>query len=103
VKLFFLLLLLAPIKNVHSETGITVSSGIIHLSTTSLSHFKILRVSGDPVPVPSNLILRDCWIAPCETVGVIDSDGDIFLRGKWIGWDYRLSNQYRKTGKWRRP
>jgi hypothetical protein len=26
----------------------------------------------------------------------IDSDGDIFLRGKWIGWDGGLSQKYRE-------
>lgn len=29
----------------------------------------------------------------------IDSDGDIFLRGKWIGFDARLSNNYRLRQK----
>lgn len=35
-----------------------------------------------------------------KTILKIDQNGDVFLRGKWIGWDWRLTKQYRETGKW---
>lgn len=38
------------------------------------------------IPVP----LAYGWDLNNETVLYIDSDGDIFLRGKWIGKDSRL-------------
>lgn len=30
------------------------------------------------------------FISEGHEIMVIDTDGDIFLRGKWIGWDGRL-------------
>lgn len=32
-----------------------------------------------------------------KTVLKIDKDGDIFLRGKWVGWDGRLREIIRRT------
>lgn len=73
----------------HGDYGFELSSGT--------SYF--VNCSSKTWASESSLMFMD-GSANKKAVLVIDGDGDIFLRGKWIGWDGRLDAKHRMKWGW---
>lgn len=55
----------------------------------------MVSTSGWSEPIPK--IEWAITIEPADPILLIDQYGDIFLRGKWIGYDARLSEKARRS------
>lgn len=104
ISLFLALACTARAEEVADSTAPFVSyqsSGTINLSTSTYLYASTMTWRGDGYwDSPATYTFIDSWHGKDVTILRIDGDGDIFLRGKWIAWDWRLSKQYRDTGRW---
>lgn len=82
--------------------GIFLVSPAMAQQTTNIApiHFSSGTLIADPpkaevVWIEGNLEI--CGGNPLRRILIIDRDGDIFLRGKWVGWDGRFKDIFNKV------
>ena len=68
----------------HAEETVILSSGTIFFSTSIMNSYLVIK------PRPVKPMTLRVYNEADHVILYIDQDGDIFLRGKWIGKDARL-------------